>query len=300
VARAGTAGRRELIEDLLRGTDPARLEQRAGTVGIQPSDTHVVVVLRCRTPRDHVGERAHHLCDRLAGTLVTATDDLMACVVTSDDPITVGAHVDASLGDAWWLGHVGIGRAHSGVKGIALSYVDAVTALDPADRLDLPPSGVHHRDVMVFRILGRVSAPLVDLVRTVREPLRRTRGGAQPLLDTLTAYFAVGNAMGAARTLGLSVRALTYRLARIHRLTGYRPGVSGERYILQTAMHAARLLGWLTSPLPSIETATEPTDLCTAPDRARAAQQRSPKLSTDLDPSRPPSTCVPMVQLGPT
>ena len=69
-------------------------------------------------------------------------------------------------------------------------------------------------------------------------------GGAEPLLNTLTAYFHAGNATAAARALHLSVRALTYRLERIHRLTGYDPTAPEQRYTLETAMLGARLLGW--------------------------------------------------------
>ncbi len=48
----------------------------------------------------------------------------------------------------------------------------------------------------------------------------------------------------AARRLRLSVRALTYRLERIHTLTGTNPADPVHRYTLQTAVIGARLLGW--------------------------------------------------------
>lgn len=65
---------------------------------------------------------------------------------------------------------------------------------------------------------------MADLVDSVLGPLRQARGGAQPLLDTLSAYFDSGCvATEAARRLSLSVRALTYRLERIHTLTAADP-----------------------------------------------------------------------------
>jgi sugar diacid utilization regulator len=67
------------------------------------------------------------------------------------------------------------------------------------------------------------------------------RGGAQPLLDTLTAYFATGCVAAAARRLCLSVRVLTYRLERIQQLTG---ADLAHRYTPQTAVIGARLLDW--------------------------------------------------------
>jgi DNA-binding PucR family transcriptional regulator len=81
-------------------------------------------------------------------------------------------------------------------------------------------------------------------------PLEQARGGAQPLLDTLTVYFDTGCvAAAAARRLSLSVRALTYRPARIHTLTGNDPADPTHRYTLQTAVIGARLLHWPTRPL---------------------------------------------------
>ena len=64
-----------------------------------------------------------------------------------------------------------------------------------------------------------------ELIDAVLTPLTRARGGAEPLLRTLEAYFAAGgNASLSARSLHLSVRALTYRLDKIGRLTGPRSG----------------------------------------------------------------------------
>jgi hypothetical protein len=48
----------------------------------------------------------------------------------------------------------------------------------------------------------------------------------------------------AARRLSLSVRALTYRLERIHKFTGTNPADPVHRYTLQTAVIGARLLDW--------------------------------------------------------
>ncbi len=86
---------------------------------------------------------------------------------------------------------------------------------------------------------------MADLVRATLGPLQTARGGAQPLVETLTAYFDSGCvAAEAARRLSLSVRAFTYRLERIHTLTGADPGDPVHRYALQTAVIGARLLGW--------------------------------------------------------
>ena len=88
-----------------------------------------------------------------------------------------------------------------------------------------------------------------ELVDAVLTPLTEARGGAEPLLRTLEAYFeAGGNASLAARSLHLSVRALTYRLAKIAELTGRDPADPAQRFELQTAVTGARLLGWPAHP----------------------------------------------------
>ena len=69
---------------------------------------------------------------------------------------------------------------------------------------------------------------MVDLLRAVLMPLEAARGGAQPLLDTLHAYFASGSVTTeTAKRLHLSVRAVTYRLDRIREIAaaGFRLAV---------------------------------------------------------------------------
>lgn len=86
---------------------------------------------------------------------------------------------------------------------------------------------------------------MADLVRSALGPLQWARGGARPPFDTLAAYFDSGCiAAEAARRLCLSVRAFTYRLERIHQLTGADPADPVHRYTLQTAVVGARLLDW--------------------------------------------------------
>ncbi len=86
---------------------------------------------------------------------------------------------------------------------------------------------------------------MLELVDVVLTPLVSARGGAEPLLRTLEAYFAAGgNASLSARSLHLSVRALTYRLEKIADLTGRDPTDPAQRFELQTAVLGARLLDW--------------------------------------------------------
>ncbi|WP_203935210.1 PucR family transcriptional regulator [Virgisporangium ochraceum] len=247
--RSEEALRREFVDDLLHGGDPGRLAERAGRFGLALAARHIVAVIRDERPFTDTDERTRRLAEVLrnrlspSGVLVSTKDGLLVCVAQSSDSAAVGDHLrNAVARDD--PGTIGIGRPHAGAGGVARSYDEARTALELAGRLGVSAHDMLSADLLVYQVLGRDRAAMVDLVDTVLAPLEHTRGGARPLLDTLTAYFRAGNAMAAARTLHLSVRALTYRLARIHRLTGYDPTSPVQRYTLETAVIGARLLGW--------------------------------------------------------
>jgi DNA-binding PucR family transcriptional regulator len=140
---------------------------------------------------------------------------------------------------------VAIGRPQPGAAGVVHSYEEALNALELAERLELDEPVLRAADLLVYPVLTRDRQAMADLVHSALGPLRQARGGARPLLDTLTAYFDSGCVSAeAARRLSLSVRAFTYRLERIHKLTGADPSDPVHRYTLQTAVIGARLLDW--------------------------------------------------------
>jgi hypothetical protein len=144
-----------------------------------------------------------------------------------------------------------VGRPYPGPSGVVRSYEEAAEALDIAERLGLPEPVANAADLLVYQVLLRDRTAITDLVRTVLMPLGAARGGAAPLLATLEAYFARGGiAAAAARDLHLSVRAVTYRLARVRELTGRDPGLPTDALTLQVAVIGARLLDWPAVPLP--------------------------------------------------
>jgi PucR C-terminal helix-turn-helix domain/GGDEF-like domain len=150
-------------------------------------------------------------------------------------------------GPSW---RVAVGRAYAGPAGVLRSYGEATDALDVAERLSLSSPVVNAADLLMYRVILRDRAALTDLVTTLLAPLAGARDGAGPLLETLDAYFAGGQvAAEAARRLFLSVRAVTYRLARIKALTGLDPADPADALSLQVAVVGARLLDWPASPL---------------------------------------------------
>ncbi|MFB7172454.1 PucR family transcriptional regulator [Streptomyces sp. NPDC056254] len=249
--RQQEAERREFIDDLLYGgSDLGRLAERAERFGLRLAQAHAVAVAQGPEPygdgystvrgvETAVLARFGH-----RNILLTTKEGRLICVAPGDRP-EVLAYFAKQAYAATDGGLVAIGRPHVGAGGVVHSYEEALNALDLARRIDLDGPVLHAADLLVYPVLGRDRQAMADLVETVLGPLRQARGGARPLIDTLTAYFDTGCvATDAARLLSLSVRAFTYRLERIHKLTGADPGDPRHRYTLQTAVIGARLLDW--------------------------------------------------------
>ena len=261
--------RREFVDDLLRGdADVSGMVQRAEPFGIDLGKSHHVALAAPRAA-GAATDRAATVLERAVvdrfgdrDVLVATKDGRVVVVVPSraaapslpSGSADVGSVIHQELGrlrggERW---RVAAGRAFPGAYGVARSYEEAREALAFADRLDLDADVVHPRDLLVYRVLGRDQAAIVDLVRDVLGPLTQSRGGAEVLLDTLQQYFDAGDvATEAARRLHVSVRTVTYRLARVTQLTGYSVARPDDRFSLHTAVLGARLLEWPARPLPT-------------------------------------------------
>ncbi|GAA2206489.1 hypothetical protein GCM10009850_019470 [Nonomuraea monospora] len=192
-----------------------------------------------RIERDLIARFGSH------NVLIAVRDTLLVCVAPATLPAAVGEfthHVRARFPPGW---RVGVGRPHRGPGGVVTSYREAAQALELADGLRLATDVVKAADLLVFPVLLRDRSAIEDLVTSVLSPLLEARGGHEPLLETLEAIFASqGNQTAAARRLKVSARAVTYRLERIRRLTGFSPDDPTQRFTLETAVLGARLLGW--------------------------------------------------------
>ena len=264
------SARRELVDDLLRGgTDVSHLVERAEPFGLYLGSSHHVLLAAQHaadvrvTPVDEVAatmERA--LVDRLGDRdVLVATKDNLLVVILPGEPRDVfsglliadpARYLHTRLarvgGGRWQVTH---GRAYLGAYGVARSYEEAREALVLAQRLKLHDDVLSPHELLVYRVLGRDRAALVDLVQAFLTPLTQARGGAEPLLTTLDAYFDAGAVTAAAaRALHVSVRTVTYRLARIHSLTGHDPADPEQHLALHMAVRGARLLDWPATPLP--------------------------------------------------
>lgn len=260
LVRAEVSARREFVDDLLSGSaDIAGVVGRAENFGLDLTSPHAVVVVEAPTPFTDGStvitevERAVEGSKADSGVLVASKEGRLVVVFAAPDHRAVEFVVDRvqlATEKKYADGRIrklGVGRAGPSVTGVVSSYREALEALDLGARLGLVAAVVDARELLVYRVLLDDRAAITDLVETVLTPLLSARGGAEPLLDTLFTFFeAGGNSAMTARSMHLSVRAVTYRLARIAELTGHDVNDPSERFALQTAVYGAKLLGWPT------------------------------------------------------
>lgn len=250
--------RREFIDDLLRGdADIAGIVQRAEPFGIDLTVSHQIVLAGPRSDARVDGRDRGILEREVIGqygdrdVLVTTKGSYLVALVPVgpdnpdvDDPAR-RLHAALRRSSKRKLWRVAVGRPYPGAYGVARSYEQAREAMTLAERLHPDNDLVQTRDLLIYRVLGRDRVALADLVQSVLTPLTRARGGAGPLVDTLEAYFDSGEvATVTARRLHVSVRTVTYRLARIADLTGYDPTIPAQRLTLQASVVGARMLPW--------------------------------------------------------
>lgn len=262
LGREQEGARRRFLDDLLEGGSVSEVLEQAPAFGVTLTGPHVVLVatqgaggasgpaLSDASPLVRDLERSLHEHDLDVESLVTVRAGQLVVIFAAGSTAAMKVQqqvlrrLTAALGgEGRW--QIGVGRPGSGPVGIRMSYDEARDALDLARRLGLTAPVVAAADLLVYTVLLRDRAAVVELISTLLTPLTQARGGARPLLDTLSAYFAAGaNAAAAARALHLSVRALTYRLERIAALTGRDPADPDARFALQVATLGAQLLGW--------------------------------------------------------
>ncbi|KKK07226.1 CdaR family transcriptional regulator [Micromonospora sp. HK10] len=263
--------RRELVDDLLRGdSDLGGLVERAEPFGLDLARVHQVALAapghRLPDAESAISALERVIFDRLGDRdVLVATKEGLLVVIAPAEPVTpdrgagdggpaLGRLMHGELdrlvrGRPW---QVAVGRPHPGLYGIARSYEEAREALTTARRLHADTAVIDAHDLLVYRVLLRDQAAMVDLVQAVLAPLSQARGGAEPLLDTLHEYFGCGEvATEAARRLHVSVRTVTYRLGRIRALSGYDPADPRDRFTLHAAVLGARALDWPRRPLPA-------------------------------------------------
>jgi sugar diacid utilization regulator len=267
IARREEAERLEFVDDLLSGRDAADLLVRGERLGLRLAGPHLVVLAEYATgvrATRPLGKEIDRLVAEAAAPSpsLTITRGGRLVAVTGVTDGGEASRVAVALARALARGHpdllpeeprpwrVAFGRAYPGPGGVRRSYDEAGDALEVAARLGMPDPVVDASDLLIYQVILRDRAAITDLVGALLTPLAQARGGAGPLLATLQEYYASGGvAAEAARRLHLSVRAVTYRLARVKALTGRDPADPAQGLALRVAVIGARMLDWPAVPL---------------------------------------------------
>jgi hypothetical protein len=262
LGRLHESTKREVLESLLAG-GPQAVDAAgpAADLGLVLSGPVSVLVVRAHfTDPAAAGlplrvERALQGRYGDAQPLVDLHDGDLVCVFAAPDADAVdlvsravGTVLDGHYSGGGWRGAVSTPR--TGAAAVRASHDEARYALEIADRLGLVHPVVDAGELAVYRVLLRDRPAVHDLIRGTLAPLLDARGGPGQLLETLDAYYQSGCvATEAAARLHLSVRAVTYRLARVTHLIGRDPTDPANRFTVQAAVTAAKLLNWPEVPL---------------------------------------------------
>lgn len=240
--------RRDLVEELLSGTDQEGALVRAQALGYDLERNHRVVVVegRGRTKDEemffHAVRRAAR--DHGAGSLIVARKDSVVVLADSEPP---------------WdqfreriLTELGRGQCRIGVGGLChqpadfpRSYREAWIALKMQRTTRGKPGATVFDDLGVYRVLGELgdvaTAPVVErFVRDWLGPLidYDAQKGSQ-LVPTLCRYFECGgNYDATAEALAVGRSTFKYRLRRIRELLGHDLSDPETNFNLQLAIRA--------------------------------------------------------------
>ena len=137
----------------------------------------------------------------------------------------------------------GLGGYHTGLHGIARSYLEAQQALEAGRKLR-PDSLVHGHDEVIPQLVMAQNPLLAERfvahsLGRLMDPKLRNRS---QLLETLDAYLARGSVKDAAAALGLHRHTVLYRLEKLRELLGGDLDQPATRLRLQLALDMQKIL----------------------------------------------------------
>jgi DNA-binding PucR family transcriptional regulator len=240
--------RRELVDDLVSGTDKGSAQARAEALGHDLVGPHQVAAV---TWHGRFGdEDLAQAVQRAAGNLgLRALVARRAGHVVLIAPATLpGAqlHTEVSRLLTSSSGAVGVGGSAAAPQDYPRSYREAVRAMDIRQRSRNPSGATTFQELGIYRILI-VGDDNTDILRFVQEwlgPLLDYDGERHAeLVETLHQYLEHGgNYDAAAATLLIHRSTLRYRLQRIHNISGLDLRDVDVRLNLHVATRAWKIL----------------------------------------------------------
>jgi sugar diacid utilization regulator len=255
LAEAELRLRRDIVEDLLSGTDERSVILRARGLRYDLARPHRVVVVDAADQID--GERLFR-----AVRLAARNSNAGSLVVARADSVVLLAHTDVEWEKLYTMigGELGESACRIGVGGrcerprdFPRSYREARFALGLQGLTGQHGCSLCFDDLGVFRLLGQVADP-ADLrelaTRWLNPLLRHDARRRSDYVETLTVYLECGGSHEqAAKALIVHRSTLKYRLQRIREISGYDLADRDTRFHLELATRAWRTMQTLGQPL---------------------------------------------------
>jgi hypothetical protein len=252
--------RRDIVEDLLAGTDSDSVLVRARGLCYDLERPHRVVLVDADSGHgsDRIFRAVRHAATELeiGSLLVNRADAVVLLAHTDVGWDRLRAAIERALGDGRC--RVAAGGRCQQASGFPQSYREAQFALQL-----LRPGGrsLCFDDLGVFRLFGRTANPadLEDLInRWLGTVLQYDQSHGSELVITLSAFLECGgNQEQTAEALTIHRSTLKYRLKRIREISGYDLSDPDTHLHLHLATRAWRALGILTSVDTSVTAEAE-------------------------------------------
>ncbi|WP_413755855.1 helix-turn-helix domain-containing protein [Streptomyces sp. MMBL 11-3] len=240
--------RRQLIDDLLEGTDGTGAHARAEALGHDLNHAHYVIAVHWpgRTADDSVTRAVEHVAATTAArTLITRRGDQVVLLTEArPDGDAVHKALARELGTP--DGAIGVSTRCDSPDGVPRCYQEALRALAVRENSHRPSGTTFFDDLGLYRILGPGN-DLRELAGFVREWLGRLidydAEHDTELVKTLSRYFDCGgNYDEAATALTVHRSTLRYRLQRIREISDHDLADVDTRLNLQVATRVWKII----------------------------------------------------------
>ncbi len=246
IAEAELRLRRDLVEELLSGTDVESARERAHALGYDLDRPHRVLVVTCsaqRTDPDalfHAVRRAAR--DHDIGSLLVARSGAIAVLSDNDaDWERFREAIEADLG-AGCACRIGVSSPCNRPDDFPRAQGQAQLALKMQASTNSPEQVTVFEDLGVYKLLAEIAdiGSVEGFVQRWLGPLLDYDTGKNgQLVETLTAYLESGGSYDAtARAISTHRSTLRYRLQRVREITGYDLTDPNTRFNLQLATRA--------------------------------------------------------------
>jgi sugar diacid utilization regulator len=246
IAEAELRLRRDLVEELLSGTDVESARERAHALGYDLDRPHRVLVVR-GTPRRNGRDELFHAVRRAArdhgiGSLLVARAGTVAVLSDTDvDWQRFREAINAEVG-AGGSCRIGVSAPCDKPDDFPRAHRQAQLALKLQTSTASPEQVTVFEDLGVYKLLAEI--PDIGSVegfvqRWLGTLLDYDKGKGGQLVETLTAYLECGGSYDAtARAISTHRSTLRYRLHRLREISGYDLGDPDTRFNLQLATRA--------------------------------------------------------------